>query len=79
MVGDGRYRPHDRGFDELKGLLGDMMDDYHTHRRHGINYMRFNDEVVDLEGHATEPEIYLSMAAALRAYTQEGGRVQWQR
>jgi arylsulfatase A-like enzyme len=33
-------RPHDRGFDDFKGFLGDMMDDYHTHRRHGINYMK---------------------------------------
>ncbi len=47
-------RPHDRGFDVFKGYLGDMMDDYYTHRRHGINYMRFNDELVDPEGHATD-------------------------
>lgn len=47
-------RPHDRGFDDFKGFLGDMMDDYHTHRRHGINYMRFNDQVIDPEGHATD-------------------------
>ncbi|MEM8484313.1 MAG: sulfatase-like hydrolase/transferase [Bacteroidota bacterium] len=47
-------RPHDRGFDYFKGYLGDMMDDYYTHRRHGINYMRFNDTVIEPEGHATD-------------------------
>ena len=47
-------RPHDRGFDEFKGFLGDMMDDYYIHRRHGINYMRSNDTVIDPEGHATD-------------------------
>lgn len=47
-------RPHDRGFDFFHGFLGDMMDDYYDHRRHGINYMRRNDESIDPEGHATE-------------------------
>ena len=47
-------RPHDRGFDEFKGFLGDMMDDYYIHRRHGINYMRENDTVIHPEGHATD-------------------------
>jgi arylsulfatase A-like enzyme len=32
--------PTERGFGAFRGLLGDMMDDYVTHRRHGINYMR---------------------------------------
>jgi arylsulfatase A-like enzyme len=45
--------PTARGFDVFRGFLGDMMDDYYTHRRHGINYMRRNDEVIDPEGHAT--------------------------
>jgi arylsulfatase A-like enzyme len=45
--------PTARGFDFFKGFLGDMMDDYYTHRRHGLNYMRRNDEVIDPEGHAT--------------------------
>ncbi len=31
--------PVRRGFDFFRGLLGDMMDDYYTHLRHGINYM----------------------------------------
>lgn len=47
-------RPHERGFDHVHGFHGDMMDDYYTHRRHGINYMRLNGEVIDPEGHATD-------------------------
>ena len=47
-------RPTDRGFDFFHGFLGDMMDDYYHHRRHGINYMRYNDAVIDPEGHATD-------------------------
>ena len=47
-------RPNDRGFDHFAGYLGDMMDDYYKHRRHGINYMRLNTEEVDPNGHATD-------------------------
>ena len=47
-------RPQDRGFDVFKGYLGDMMDDYYNHRRHGINYMRWNDQEVNPAGHATD-------------------------
>jgi arylsulfatase A-like enzyme len=47
-------RPHDRGFDLFHGYLGDMMDDYYKHRRHGINYMRKNDKEIDPPGHATD-------------------------
>ncbi len=47
-------RPHDRGFDLFHGFLGDMMDDYYHHRRHGINYMRLNDAVINPKGHATD-------------------------
>ncbi|MEZ6044636.1 MAG: sulfatase-like hydrolase/transferase [Planctomycetaceae bacterium] len=47
-------RPNDRGFDFFKGWLGDMMDDYYTHRRHDINYMRQNESVIDPDGHATD-------------------------
>ncbi len=43
-----------RGFDFFKGFLGDMMDDYWTHRRHGINYMRENEKEIDPKGHATD-------------------------
>ena len=46
--------PNDRGFEHFHGYLGDMMDDYYTHRRHGINYMRLNRETIDPKGHATE-------------------------
>ncbi|MBZ0255319.1 sulfatase-like hydrolase/transferase, partial [bacterium] len=46
--------PNLRGFDFFKGFLGDMMDDYNTHRRHGINYMRENNNEIDPKGHATD-------------------------
>jgi arylsulfatase A-like enzyme len=46
--------PNERGFDRFHGYLGDMMDDYYTHRRHGINYMRLDGEEIDPEGHATD-------------------------
>ncbi len=46
--------PNDRGFEFFHGFLGDMMDDYYTHLRHGNNYMRLNKEVIDPEGHATD-------------------------
>lgn len=46
--------PTERGFDFFHGWLGDMMDDYYEHRRHGNNYMRRNQEVIDPEGHATD-------------------------
>ena len=46
--------PTERGFDHFHGFLGDMMDDYYNHRRHGINYMRLNDKQIDPKGHATD-------------------------
>lgn len=46
--------PNERGFEFFRGFLGDMMDDYYHHRRHDVNYMRFNQEVVDPQGHATD-------------------------
>ena len=46
--------PNERGFDHFHGFLGDMMDDYHNHRRHGINYMRLDDKEIDPAGHATD-------------------------
>lgn len=46
--------PNNRGFDFFHGWLGDMMDDYWEHRRHGINYLRHNREEIDPEGHGTE-------------------------
>ncbi len=47
-------RPNERGFDHFHGFLGDMMDDYYNHRRHGFNYMRLDDREIDPEGHATD-------------------------
>lgn len=46
--------PNKRGFDYFHGFLGDMMDDYTIHLRHGNNYMRLNEEVVKPDGHATD-------------------------
>ncbi len=46
--------PNERGFDFFHGFLGDMMDSYTTHLRHGTNYMRRNAEVIVPRGHATD-------------------------
>lgn len=46
--------PEQRGFDFFRGFLGDMMDDYFDHRRHGNNYMRDGQMEIDPEGHATD-------------------------
>ena len=46
--------PNDRGFDFFHGFLADMMDDYWTHLRGGVNWMRRNKEVIKPKGHATE-------------------------
>ena len=46
--------PNERGFDLFHGFLGDMMDSYTTHERHGQNYMRRNAEIIRPEGHATD-------------------------
>jgi arylsulfatase A-like enzyme len=46
--------PNERGFDLFHGFLGDMMDSYSSHLRHGNNYMRHNGEVITPVGHATE-------------------------
>ncbi len=46
--------PNLRGFDFFCGFLGDMMDSYTTHLRHGNNYMRRNAETVVPRGHATD-------------------------
>jgi arylsulfatase A-like enzyme len=46
--------PLSQGFDRFQGYLGDMMDDYYKHRRHGINYMRDDRTEIDPKGHATD-------------------------
>ncbi len=46
--------PNQRGFACFHGFLGDMMDSYTTHLRHGNNYMRRNAEVIEPQGHATD-------------------------
>lgn len=46
--------PNEKGFDYFKGFLGDMMDDYWTHLRGGLNWMRYNDEIIEPRGHATD-------------------------
>ncbi len=45
--------PLDRGFDHFHGFLGDMMDDYYGHLRHGNNYMRYDRTEINPAGHAT--------------------------
>ncbi|MEE2753230.1 MAG: sulfatase-like hydrolase/transferase [Candidatus Latescibacterota bacterium] len=46
--------PCRREFDHFHGFLGDMMDDYATHFRHDINYMRLGEKTIDPRGHATD-------------------------
>ncbi len=46
--------PNHRGFEHFHGFIADMMDDYYTHRRGGINFMRLNEKKIDPKGHATD-------------------------
>jgi len=46
--------PNERGFDFFHGFLGDMMDSYTTHLRHGNNYLRRNGQALEAQGHATD-------------------------
>lgn len=46
--------PNERGFDHFHGFLGDMMDDYRTHLRHGKNYLRLEEREIEPTGHATD-------------------------
>lgn len=70
---DSPNTPLERGFDFFHGFLGDMMDDYYHHRRHGINYMRHNREEIDPEGHATD--LFTGWAVEyLNARRKDGGR-----
>lgn len=54
--------PNERGFEHFEGFLGDMMDDYVTHRRQGQNLMFRNRESIDPQGHATD--VFTSWACA---------------
>ena len=46
--------PNQRGFDRFHGFLGDMMDSYTTHLRHGRNYLRSDAAEITASGHTTE-------------------------
>ena len=46
--------PNSRGFDHFHGFLGDMMDDYYKHTRHGKHYMQLNEKDIRPQGHATD-------------------------
>lgn len=46
--------PEERGFQHFDGFLGDMMDDYYHHRRHGVGYLRRSGQAVEGQGHATD-------------------------
>lgn len=63
--------PTERGFDYFHGFLGDMMDDYYTHRRHGINYMRENTSVIEPAGHATDLFTQWSVDYITKQQTEE--------
>ncbi|MFW5761488.1 MAG: sulfatase, partial [Cyclobacteriaceae bacterium] len=47
-------KPTEKGFDYFKGFLADMMDDYYTHLRGKVNWMRENIKEINPEGHATD-------------------------
>jgi arylsulfatase A-like enzyme len=59
--------PNERGFARFRGFLGDMMDDYWTHLRHGVNYMRKDRETIAPEGHATDLFTRWAQAEIVRA------------
>ncbi|MEZ5943487.1 MAG: sulfatase-like hydrolase/transferase [Planctomycetaceae bacterium] len=67
---DAPNTPLDRGFDGFMGFLGDMMDDYYTHLRHGNNYMRCGPVTFEPEGHATD----LFTKWAIRAVESRKGK-----
>lgn len=46
--------PNEKGFDYFHGFLGDMMDDYYTHKREGHDYMYLNEKPINPKGHATD-------------------------
>jgi arylsulfatase A-like enzyme len=64
--------PNEHGFDLFEGFLGDMMDSYWTHLRHGLNLMRHNRETINPKGHATD--IFTTWACAyLEERAKAGG------
>ena len=70
--------PQSRGFSSFKGFLGDMMDDYYSHRRHDINYMRDGREEIDPQGHASD--LFSQWAVDFvqsRSLVKEQGRAPW--
>jgi arylsulfatase A-like enzyme len=65
--------PTARGFHHVHGFLGDMMDSYTDHRRHGHNYLRLNETAIEASGHATD--VFTDWAIAyLRDRAREPGR-----
>lgn len=46
--------PNTKGFDYFAGFLGDKADDYYTHLRNGLNYLRLNRITIQPKGHLTD-------------------------
>lgn len=67
--------PHRHGFDHFHGFLGDMMDDYYNHLRHGQHYMRDGMTPVHPEGHATD--VFTSWAEAFISNQTEHADRPW--
>lgn len=49
-----------KGFDYFAGFLSDKVDDYYTHLRGNVNYLRLNELTVQPKGHLTD--IYVNWA-----------------
>ena len=62
--------PNERGFQEFYGFTGDMMDDYRSKTRNGLNFMRHNERTIDPPGHATD----VFTEAAVRYLHQRKGQ-----
>ena len=65
--------PIDRGFKFFHGFLGDMMDDYWNHKRHGYNYMRLNEKIIEVpinyNGREIDEGKKIQFSDALKAFT----------
>jgi arylsulfatase A-like enzyme len=46
--------PNEKGFDYFHGWLDDMMEDYWTHLRNGLNFLREDAKEINPKGHATD-------------------------